>query len=704
VDAIRARAAAAIPPLELAAEPVAAEVPATSLPKGSPLLRLAVAFALILLAGGGFWFSRGSRPLLHASRTTQAGALARVAVLPFAGDSLGRSVVELLASRLDGAGSIHVLPSDSVLAATRTGTGDGLAKRLAASSVVEGKLTETGHRLHLRASWVRTQDRAVIAEATAEGDERAFYALLDSLAVQLLARSQPDALDHLAAITSPSLGSLKAFLQGEAAFSEGRFAAASRAFEQASQDSNFALAQYRLGVAALWAEDYPLAALDAGARALRHSAHLPQHTQRLLKGFDAWRQGDTNGALSALLSVVASDRDNLEAWFQLGETLFHYNASRGRPVADSRDAFEQTLRLDPNHWGALWHLALLDALQGRTADLDRRVDHLLNLGPRTDYWLELTTLRACAHRNPIELARLNDSLRMVGEGRLIDLTWRCAVYGRNVDAVEHLARLMLERRQVGFTQVAGRSMLATVAIAHGRRTAALAQVDSIAEVSRSGALRARSDLALLPLLGATREEIAKLDQAWDSMPPPPGIPGWPMLRASMRGRLEAALGQAEAAAGRARELDAMTDQPGERGLGQALAREIRALLAGLGTADGLRALEVDDPTVWFGIQVSSALAGRVSARFERAEALDRMGRSQEALRWYGSLDELSFFDLIYSGPVQLRRAEILERLGESSAAAAEYSRFLELWKNADPELQPLVAQARERLTRLSAHR
>jgi tetratricopeptide (TPR) repeat protein len=44
-----------------------------------------------------------------------------------------------------------------------------------------------------------------------------------------------------------------------------------------------------------------------------------------------------------------------------------------------------------------------------------------------------------------------------------------------------------------------------------------------------------------------------------------------------------------------------------------------------------------------------------------------------------------------------RLGELYDATGNSSKAIPHYERFVELWKNADPELQPKVAQARQRL-------
>jgi tetratricopeptide (TPR) repeat protein/tRNA A-37 threonylcarbamoyl transferase component Bud32 len=50
--------------------------------------------------------------------------------------------------------------------------------------------------------------------------------------------------------------------------------------------------------------------------------------------------------------------------------------------------------------------------------------------------------------------------------------------------------------------------------------------------------------------------------------------------------------------------------------------------------------------------------------------------------------------------VSKRLGELYEAKGERAKAAAYYQKFVDLWKNADPELQPKVAEVRRRLVRL----
>jgi tetratricopeptide (TPR) repeat protein len=89
-------------------------------------------------------------------------------------------------------------------------------------------------------------------------------------------------------------------------------------------------------------------------------------------------------------------------------------------------------------------------------------------------------------------------------------------------------------------------------------------------------------------------------------------------------------------------------------------------------------------------------------RFLRAEALAQLGRGEEALRWFGSFAEFSPYDMLYSAVGHRRRGEILQSLGRPEEAAREYARFIELWSDADPELQPMVRDARAALARVSS--
>ena len=57
-------------------------------------------------------------------------------------------------------------------------------------------------------------------------------------------------------------------------------------------------------------------------------------------------------------------------------------------------------------------------------------------------------------------------------------------------------------------------------------------------------------------------------------------------------------------------------------------------------------------------------------------------------------------DASWLGGIRKRLGELYEAKGDIQRAASNYLAFIELWKNADPELQPQVAEVRKRLAGL----
>jgi tetratricopeptide (TPR) repeat protein len=90
----------------------------------------------------------------------------------------------------------------------------------------------------------------------------------------------------------------------------------------------------------------------------------------------------------------------------------------------------------------------------------------------------------------------------------------------------------------------------------------------------------------------------------------------------------------------------------------------------------------------------------------RAEALAALGDARRALAMYEVLDPAR---LSSQGPIDpgfplyarsfLARGRLYEELGERAKAAEAYQRFLTMWKDADPEFQPQLREARAGLAR-----
>jgi tetratricopeptide (TPR) repeat protein len=131
---------------------------------------------------------------------------------------------------------------------------------------------------------------------------------------------------------------------------------------------------------------------------------------------------------------------------------------------------------------------------------------------------------------------------------------------------------------------------------------------------------------------------------------------------------------------------------------RALDAELRARRAAHdgNPAEGLRILEaVELGPVSVGATNVVPFFAHAQHRYLRGELLAAVGRHAEAVRWFASLGALSVPESPFRAPAQLRQAELYERLGNNAEAAAHYARFLELWRDSDPELQPMVVAARQ---------
>ena len=197
---------------------------------------------------------------------------------------LGEGMVDLLATKLDGAGDLRVVEPRLVLSgaalmgdAWTVERGRWLAGRAGAGSFVLGSVVESAGRLEASAALHDADGTLVVrVEGRAEGDAGLFE-LVDHLALGLLAGRHGESvsdLSRLAALTTESLAALKAWLAGEQAFRLARYLDSVDAFRRATDaDPTFALAWHRLA-AALAATAMIEPAREASAEAHRRRERL----------------------------------------------------------------------------------------------------------------------------------------------------------------------------------------------------------------------------------------------------------------------------------------------------------------------------------------------------------------------------------------------------------------------------------------------
>jgi hypothetical protein len=96
---------------------------------------------------------------------------------------------------------------------------------------------------------------------------------------------------------------------------------------------------------------------------------------------------------------------------------------------------------------------------------------------------------------------------------------------------------------------------------------------------------------------------------------------------------------------------------------------------------------------------ASELCSFAFPRYLRAGSLQVAVRGEESIGWFATL-AVSAYELVFRTPSHLHRAEIYDQSGDRARAIEHYRAFLALWEDADPELQPLVRDARTALQRL----
>ena len=324
---------------------------------------LAIGSAVVIVGVALGWAATQSR-----ARTRGAPSPSnRIAVLPFAvhGGSqllyLREGIVDLLSRNLEGVEDLQSVDAGTVMSALRgntrdpdaldAATGRALVTKMGAGAFVLGSVTSSGSRMRIQAALhsARGDDASGIV-ASVEGDTNQLLQLVDRLAADLLVKRRPGAayrLTQTAALTTHSLPALKAFLNAEQQLRGRALDSAVAGYQRAiAEDSSFALAYYRLAVAAGWQERHALSS-DAVTRGLRVRGRLTERDRRLMTAYAAFRKGDADDAERQYRAALEDFPDDLEAEFQLGDVLFQYNPLRGRPRLEARPMLDRVLAHDP---------------------------------------------------------------------------------------------------------------------------------------------------------------------------------------------------------------------------------------------------------------------------------------------------------------------------------------------------------------------
>ena len=287
---------------------------------------------------------------------------------------------------------------------------------------------------------------------------------------------------------------------GEAELTAGRYGPAMAALRDAiAADSNFAMAHFRLAVAADWAGVTTLVNPET-ERAVALSARLSPSSRQVLQAFSDGRLGNYSAAAKTLRAVLAEQPSASEAWWSLGEVLFHGNPPQGRALDEAKDAFQQTLRLDPHNFPAAVHLARIAAIHGDKATVDRLSAEALANDPDGILRGELLLLRALVLRD--EQARSKFLASPVELG-MLDALWRASEYSGNLLMASEISDALVRRSSPG--ELRGSLYMLLSHLAMGREKFDLAQryIDSLAVYAPQSAAVTRLVLSVHPALPAS---------------------------------------------------------------------------------------------------------------------------------------------------------------------------------------------------------
>lgn len=683
-----------------------------------------VAFA----AAAGWWFGESAATDRAGGRGAAALPMSEsaIAVLPFTVRAspdlayLGEGLVDLLSAKLHGLGDVQAVNPRLVVAraegstagASRPDAARRVAEAVGAGRYVTGDVLEVAGRLTLTAYLHETANpRPSPVRASVEGNVENLFDLLDRLAADLMAASMPaggSRLAKLATLTTPSLPALKEYLQGEQLLRDGAYRDAAEAYDRAvALDSTFALALYRKTIAADWTDAYDVR--SSADRALALSGSLPANDRALLEAVALRRNGRVDEAEQAFRTLLHNNPDDVEALVQYGELLFHDVARKGRPTMAASAPFARAIELEPRNLIARVHIARLYALDGSVDRLRETGAYLREVAPASERGVEVDAMHAFLVD---DYARQREI-----ESRIVSEPWYYQFYAT-------LAVFLFARDAAGAAELlAARppddpytmALVPLVGAARGRPRATLAYLDSLrplqnptwdlydAHALTTGALgdhpeRARSLLERLRRADPTHI----LRSSW--------APPYEDVTAALVGferdfylaLLLIDLGRMDEAR---TVLARMRETPDFRAVGTLKRDALLSLDAELQLAAGdsagalgtYRRMTLDIPHA---LTVRS-MPDQSRARFVHAELERTLGDIDAAKGLYLGLDESwSPWDAFYRARVYERLGAIAEREGRPRDAILHYSRLIEQWQDADPDVVEQRARVVERRDRL----
>ncbi|MDX2192561.1 MAG: serine/threonine-protein kinase [Gemmatimonadales bacterium] len=567
-----------------------------------------------------------------------------------------------------------------------------LAQREGVKAVVEGEVAQAGSQYVLTARLVAAADGEVLAafRETADGDE--VITAVDRLSRQLRERigeslAQLRGEPGLARVTTTSLPALRKYSEairvGEKAMARQDRNALQREVqlleEAVALDSGFAMAWRRLGVRLGNLGLDPRRAAEALARAFQFRDRLPPRERALAEAMYYDRiKGDEDAVIRSYETALAIDSTDVIALNNLGvKYLERGETERMVALADRWIAID-SMQLSAWNWRAVG-LATL----GRTAQAAATA--------------EAMERRFGAERPEVALVR---TVLLWRDGRWAEIGARLARAVRGAEDDGARAQLLATQAEVALLQ--GRlaealrlqrsAQLASPALDEADRRLDLGQL-LLVESQAEAFLRRRP--ARARVLADSAARVMRLDSLVPERRPLLALAGAYAV-AGEGARAQELLDERD-------RIAATLPGPARRAYGDStapmvlLARGWRWFGAGR-AAEAVPLFRGAATRRKGGLEAKAALGFALAAAGEADSAIAEL----EGFLASPDADARVGVDPTFRAPVLEALGALYERRGDRAKALDRYQQFVDLWRGADPDLQPRVQAARGALARLVA--
>jgi tetratricopeptide (TPR) repeat protein/tRNA A-37 threonylcarbamoyl transferase component Bud32 len=655
----------------------------------------AVGVFVLLIAGYMLLRALGIGPagslLASGKLSTSDKVLVAAFDAPGADSSLGTTIAEAVRTNLAESHAVHVMPTSAVVATleqmqrpdtTRVtaATAREIAQRAGAKAVVAGSVVPAGTGYIVTGRLVAAEtgnDLASFSESANDAAglipavDRLTKALRRKIGESLKSVREAPPLDQ---VTTASLGALRSYAAGNYANDvQGDYPTAIQDYQDAiRQDSTFAMAHVELAFS-LQTVGGPSRLAQANTeltKAFKLSDRLPERERYNVEGAYYMAAAlDRRQAIVAFQRAVALDSSNADAANSLAVTL-----SKTRNIAAAVPMYQLALKDEPNNGTILANLALTYYLSGQ----DAAFDSIMAVFTKNRVSFPTMRLRygalwaAGKYDSAASIARANiasaNPSRAANAER--DVAAVAALHGRLRDGQQQYAQadqtiLRASGRLADpYGDVVTDAMLE--GIVRGNPARGVSLLDSVLRAAPIGSVPASGGR-----IGQVAAEYAEL-----------GAPAKAraVLKADEATLDTLARRQDYVSLARARGMIAMADG------------KIDSAVANLRRGDS----EAD------GLPTSNC---RLCTPLFVGMAFDRGGEPDSArlyLTSYVTMRDGAHINMdpVFLGPTLLRLGQLYLQAGDTTRAIAYYGRFIDLWKNADPELQPRVAEARKAVAEL----